>query len=312
MVADIMTALVNAAGTQTFGSNPSELAIMSNVVYFRAASSVITVGTSNITSDYELWKSDGLAANTVRVVDVEPGIGNSTPTYLTPMQTLGGQRLVFAATQGASNQEIYFTNGTVGDLASRDINPGANGSNPGPFVPMGNRIYFAATNADHGSELWATDGTPAGTYLVKDIYPGTLGSSPGLLTAAGNFLYFRASDASGTGLWRSDGTGNGTTKIFGTFAPISASLFQITALGNAANASRVFVSTAGSGTQELWVTDVTTVGTYRTCPDRTQPCGVPFASNPSDMTYIDGRMYFNATALPTVGGSLGAEPFVYP
>ena len=308
MVKDIMNTLVNTTTTtQTFGSNPSELAIMSNVVYFRAASAIVGLGTSNTIADYELWRSDGIANNTVRVADVEPGVGNGMPTYLTPMQTLNGPKLLFAASRGASNQELYFTNGTMGDLASYDIYPGATGSYPGPFVAMGNRTYFPATDPTNGSELWATDGTPAGTYLVKDIYPGTAGSSPSLMKAAGNFLYFRASDSAGSGVWRSDGTSNGTTKVFSTLLPTSASLFQMAAFANS-----VFMCTAGTGTQELWITDGTAAGSYRTCPDRTQPCGVPFPGNPSDLTVIDGRMYFNATALPTVGGSLGAEPYVYP
>jgi trimeric autotransporter adhesin len=307
MVADIMNTTVNATSTQTFGSNPSELALMSNIVYFRAASAIVGLGTTNIIADYELWRSDGIAANTVRVADIEPGLGNGMPTYLTPMQTLNGPMLLFAASQGASNQELYFTNGTVGSFSSVDIYPGAIGSYPGPFVPMGNRVYFQATDPTNGGELWVTDGTPAGTRLVKDVYVGAGSSSPSLLNATGNYLYFRANDGTGYALWRTDGTDAGTSKVFSAFTPAGSTLFQIQGFGN-----RAFMCTAGSGTQELWVTDGTKAGTYVTCPDKTKPCGTPFPSNPSDMTSIGGRLYFNATALPLVGGSLGAEPYVYP
>ncbi len=52
---------------------------------------------------------------------------------------------------------------------------------PDPFAssgfgsPMlvGDTLYFVATDASNGSELWRSDGTPAGTALIKDILPGT-------------------------------------------------------------------------------------------------------------------------------------------
>ena len=42
----------------------------------------------------------------------------------------------------------------------------------------GRRVYFSATDATHGDELWRSDGTAAGTVLVKDINPGSAGSVP--------------------------------------------------------------------------------------------------------------------------------------
>jgi ELWxxDGT repeat protein len=33
-------------------------------------------------------------------------------------------------------------------------------------------LYFQAGDGTHGRELWRTDGTTAGTALVKDINPG--------------------------------------------------------------------------------------------------------------------------------------------
>ncbi|MBK6786067.1 MAG: hypothetical protein IPG79_21725 [Saprospiraceae bacterium] len=32
-------------------------------------------------------------------------------------------------------------------------------------------MFFAADEAGYGNELWATDGSLTGTYLVKDISP---------------------------------------------------------------------------------------------------------------------------------------------
>ena len=46
--------------------------------------------------------------------------------------------------------------------------------------------------ASHGAELWRSNGTAAGTVLVKDIRPGSGGSSPSNLTNVNGVLYFVA------------------------------------------------------------------------------------------------------------------------
>jgi ELWxxDGT repeat protein len=309
MVSDIMTTLMPSS-TQSFGSNPSELAVMSNVVYFRAASAVVGLGSTNTLADAELWRSDGTATNTVRVADLSPGVSNSWPTNLTVLQSFVGPRLLFAASQGTTNQELYVTDGSLGNVASYDLNPGDGSSSPGPFVTMGNRAYFTAIGPASGRELWVTDGTRTGTYLVKDINLGVADGNPSLLTAGiGNFLYFQANDGTaGTQLYRSDGTANGTTKVFSSFVPTGAALFSMAPVAN-----WMFIATAGGiGAQELWVTNGTSAGTFRSCPDPSGACGQFFPNNASELKSIDGRMYFNATGTRYLGGSIGAEPFVYP
>ena len=49
---------------------------------------------------------------------------------------------------------------------------------PGPFVESNGTLFFTADDGIHGRELWKTDGTAAGTVLVKDITPGAHGSDP--------------------------------------------------------------------------------------------------------------------------------------
>ena len=62
--------------------------------------------------------------------------------------------------------------------------------------------------------MWKTEGTAAGTVMVKDINSGSGKSNPSELTAIGNTLYFRANDGNnGRELWKSDGTAAGTVMV---------------------------------------------------------------------------------------------------
>ena len=55
----------------------------------------------------------------------------------------------------------------------KDINPGsASFRLPASLTNVGGTLFFSADDGTHGSELWKSDGTAAGTVLVKDINPG--------------------------------------------------------------------------------------------------------------------------------------------
>ena len=86
-----------------------------------------------------------------------------------------------------------------------DIYPGG-GSDPSAAIEMDGIQYFAATDGTHGRELWRSDGTAAGTYMVKDILPGIGDSYPAGFVKYKEMLYFIASGK----IWRSDGTEGGT------------------------------------------------------------------------------------------------------
>lgn len=80
---------------------------------------------------------------------------------------------------------------------------------------VGNTLFFAANDATNGFELWKSDGTTAGTVMVKDINPGSADSlfhySESI--AIGNTFYFQATDAQSCELWKSDGTTAGTVIV---------------------------------------------------------------------------------------------------
>lgn len=80
---------------------------------------------------------------------------------------------------------------------------------------LGSTTLFAASSSGLGNELWASDGTPAGTRLIKDIWPGTTSSAPKSLTSLAGKVYFSAEgqDGKGVEVWSSDGTTAGTVRV---------------------------------------------------------------------------------------------------
>lgn len=205
---------------------PDNLTTVGNTAYFRAYDA--SVGE-------ELFKSDGSPSGTGIVSNIAPGGATSSPEFLA---TVRG-KVVFQAFQLGTGIELFVHDPLLNTTQIlKDINQKAatfppdgstQGSNPQFMTVVNNVVFF---NADDGvsssgsgitnglGELWKTDGTAAGTVLVKDINTtiDTQGVPAG--SAAGNFdghdglLYFTADDEShGNELWQSDGTNAGTVRI---------------------------------------------------------------------------------------------------
>lgn len=88
------------------------------------------------------------------------------------------------------------------------------GGLPQAFVPLGERAIFLANDRTHGFEPWVSDGTAAGTHLLRDLCPGECSSRVYFLGAAGGHVYFSVIRPTAPGeLWRSDGTSSGTVEL---------------------------------------------------------------------------------------------------
>jgi ELWxxDGT repeat protein len=101
-----------------------------------------------------------------------------------------------------------------------DINPGVASSGPAFLTVFNNVLYFTADDGQHGPELWRSDGTPTGTYIVKDIQPGANGSNQERFTVVNDQMFFRAQVDNQYELWRSDGS-EANTGAFKVFADAS-------------------------------------------------------------------------------------------
>jgi ELWxxDGT repeat protein len=155
------------------GGGPTGFTIFNSELYFRGDDSDGIYGN-------ELWKTDGTADGTVIVKNIN---ATASGAHSTPVElTVYNGALYFRADDGVSGIELWKSDGSEpGTVRVKDINatsPGA-GSRPFGFADLtpggafagGTTMYFSADDGVSGFELWKTDGTEAGTAMVKDICP---------------------------------------------------------------------------------------------------------------------------------------------
>lgn len=226
------TTLVKDIYTGSGDGYPNHFKNINGTLYFWARTSV---------AGYELWKSDGTESGTVLIKDIYAGSNDSGWDYtststFTPDFFSMGNNVYFVATEGSTGYELWKTDGTAtGTVQVKDIKPGTNGSYIGGgytysngfsgLTLFKNELYFSAEDGTaqpyHGQELWKTNGTVAGTVLVKDIVAGIGDSTPEFFTIYNNTLYFAAGSGSSTRvLWKTtDGTEASTISISGILNP---------------------------------------------------------------------------------------------
>jgi trimeric autotransporter adhesin len=215
----------------------------------------------------ELWESDGTTAGTRLVADVLAGQQSSSPRNL----VVWNGALYFIASDGSANHLMRLpAPGTAPEVLA-EVEPlplywweyGAVASYClGPTAAaLGNKLYWSVGKGNDGFELWATDGTAAGTAQVADIYPGFGSSRPCDLTAMGNRLYFRADggpDNGGSELWSTDGTQSGTVRVADIApGPASSSVTSLSIMGS----TLFFSATNGTSGIQAWKSDGTAAGT---------------------------------------------------
>ncbi len=189
--------------------------------------------------------------------------------------------------------------GQVGPV--RDIFP-----KPTPAVLFNGKLYFAASSAATGTELYRSNPDGTSQELVRDLFPGTgdgLGYSTQLVVMNAA-LYLTATE--GTGgyeLWKSDGTAAGTVRVkdihpgAGSSAPL-----WLTAV----NGTLYFSAAAAGEDRDLWKSNGTAAGTVLVKDLAPGPDGAPPIH---DLVNLNGTLFFatggalwksNGTAAGTV------------
>jgi ELWxxDGT repeat protein len=227
-------------------------------------------------NDAELWRMDGNGAVQITLTPEEGTPSNLgavadrlyLETYVPDLGTL------LWASDGADSRTLLIPGGSTW------------WSMPGARI--GRWDYFTGhTNSGSGeSQLWRTDGTAAGTTLVKGSFGSYDFHVPSRLTAhLGNLYFFAGTADAGWGLWKSDGTGAGT-RLLRTFSDDAG------AAGNPVSFGPwlFFAVDDGAHGGELWRTDGTPDGTVLVRDINPGEADARI----SDLTLAGGRLFFAA------------------
>lgn len=181
----------------------------------------------------EPWVTDGTTDGTRMLADVVPGTADSVQWN----NFYRAGTTVFISTYDRNTNRSTLsrlTGDTLTPVAGQEATPGTRGMQvvdgnlylstatqllkidpQGATTALGNftdwpdfpyahhgTLYFGAADAEHGYELWSSDGTAAGTTLAADINPGPGSSYPYGFFSAGDKLLFGATNGpSGTQLF---------------------------------------------------------------------------------------------------------------
>ena len=194
-----------------FYMQSTELEIYSNKVYFSARNAS--------TFNMEVWSTNGTTAGT----SLLKTITTDTTPIVSNFHAANGN-LFFTAYTRKNGRELWTSKGTAATTTMlKDIVVGEGSgiissntwfdSYTPSSVVFKNRLFINAFSDSSGVEPWISDGTSAGTYMLKDINDDfRFGDQEvGNFMIAGDYLFLTAADSiNGAELWRTDGSRKGT------------------------------------------------------------------------------------------------------
>ena len=149
-------------------------------------------------------------------------------------------------------------------------------------VKLGNLLFYVGNDAEHGSELWRTDGTTRGTRMEIDATPGREATGIQNLHVAGGKVWFSSWRG---GIWVSNGTSAGTKKISDTLE-----LEQAVNHPTRSDVALLVASPLDTGNIELYKSSGTAASTSLVGGTEIYP-GTE-GSYPHNFVELDGYQYF--------------------
>lgn len=205
------------------------------------------------------WVSDGTNPGTIQLAAIDNATDGGEP--LDQMGT--SQWLFFIAEHPTFGVELFKTDGTPGNTSVvKDIDPAGDGlywAGGSFYGTVNDKLIFDAHDGVTGYELWVSDGSSAGTFLLKDMSPG----GDTFIRASAqdaNYVYLLLRpDGGNWELWRTDGTSLGTEQIH-EFT--NGEIPRSTKVNMAATNGLVyFTMCEATHGCELWRSDSTSAGT---------------------------------------------------
>ena len=185
-----------------------EIAVANNKAYF--------IGYQSGVVEPRIFETDGTVSGTKEWAPVIDVVG--TPYVTAPKQiAVLGDKVISIYTNPYYGMEIAAVNGITRTLV-KDINPIQGGSNAQNFQLFKDKIFFVADDGTNGMEVWSTDGTEAGTQLLKNAVEGTSsGVTDKDLFLFNDEIYFSASGSSVDNVWRTTNHGSDAEEFFATY-----------------------------------------------------------------------------------------------
>ncbi len=207
------------------------------------------------TAATSIWLTDGTPTGTTRIADGFTGM-NSGVNDVTRL----GDTWLFDAQQSEAGQSVYSL--WAVDAATQSAVAVRNFAGRVEELAASDSVAFLVVDAAGGSELWKTDGSDAGSVLVKNVNPSGDAALQDLTTVA-DTLFFTADDGiHGRELWKSDGTTSGTTLVADLTENGSSDIRDMLQVGE----KLFFTKHDADGNVELWSSDGSAGGTAMISP----------------------------------------------
>ncbi|WP_435354502.1 3-coathanger stack domain-containing protein [Emticicia sp. SJ17W-69] len=249
-------------------SNYAEKIIIPNNLYYSTASYFAKLNNQlYFTIGDNIWQTDGVNSSLFYA---------HNSNYSVYKYHTANNKLFFTGKNSLNQEKLFVCDGTIAvDLSIYQ--------SQSSFVfqkilgQTSNIIFFLAYDDIHGYEIWRTDGTQFGTFLLKDINTEKASSSPKKIISVGNKIFYTArNEKTGTELWETDAyTLN--TSIHYEFTTDTTQNFN----GLASFNGKGYVMTNGT---ELW--EIRNTGVYKIQSESRE------STYPANFTISNNRLFF--------------------